>query len=137
MWLFLRKPTATSFKIENKLKPLYYHFKTPRVHYVHSWVFKSDNTLVLIISLLYTTYFYVTRKNWFGFPFRWRLVRYDTHCRKNIHLWVVHKIVLCDNHCGNFTHNYLSRQDKNIHCELGKSECSPCRVSQPCLQVVI
>ena len=33
--------------MEKQLKPLYYHFKTPLVH---SWVFKSDNTLVLVIS---------------------------------------------------------------------------------------
>ena len=53
--LFLRKPTATCFKMEKQLKPLYYHFKPPLVHYVHLWVFKrdnTDNTLVLVISPL-------------------------------------------------------------------------------------
>ena len=47
------------FKMEKQLKPLNYHFKTPLVHYVHSWVFKSDNTLVLVISLLLKRQVYV------------------------------------------------------------------------------
>ena len=56
--IILRKPTATCFKMEKQLKLLYYHFKTPLVHYVHSWVFKSDNTLVLVISSLFNKLIY-------------------------------------------------------------------------------
>ena len=55
MWLLLWKPTGTCFKIEKQHKKVYYNFKRQVVHYVYSWVFKSHNTIVLIISLLLTS----------------------------------------------------------------------------------
>ena len=55
MWFFLRKPTATCFKIQKQLKALYNQFKTQVVQYMYSWVFKSHNTIVLVISLLLTS----------------------------------------------------------------------------------